>query len=129
MFKVTGIMFLLSVCCLMTTSCKKDIMQIETGRVTDVLSTTVYISGYINSAGEGIKRYGHCISPDPDPCLSDITSEFSSTIGTGEFTSVIYNLQPGTQYFARGYITSGNVVIYGKEISFLTGELQSNQDQ
>lgn len=105
---------------LVHTGCKREFMEIRTGNVTKVLATTVHISGYLNSAGEGIKKYGHCISVNPDPTLSDIKTEFSSTIGTGEFTSVLYNLEPGTTYHARGYITSGDIVVYGNEITFTT---------
>lgn len=95
-------------------------MVIQTGNVTEVLSTTVQITGYLDSAGEGIKKYGHCISLNPDPLITDIKTEFWSTIGTGEFRSVLYNLQPGTTYYARGYISSGSEVVYGSEISFTT---------
>jgi len=105
---------------LLQVSCKREIMQVATGNVSKVLSTTVYISGHLISAGEGIKRYGHCISVNPDPTISDIKTEFYSTIGTGEFTSVLYNLEPGTKYYARGYITSGNDLVYGNEITFTT---------
>ncbi len=116
-------LFLLLTFLLLQGSCERDIMQVATGNVSKVLSTTVYISGHLMSAGEGIKRYGHCISLNPDPTTSDIKTEFRSTIGTGEFTSVLYNLEPGTKYYARGYITSGNVLVYGNEITFTTEKL------
>lgn len=102
--------------------CKRDLMQVQTGNISTLLSTTVHITGYLNSAGEGIKTYGHCISLTPGPTLSDIRSEFVSTIGTGEFTSILYNLEPETTYFARAYITSGNELVYGSEITFTTTE-------
>jgi len=113
-------LFLLLTCLLLQGSCETDIMQVATGNVSKVLSTTVYISGHLMSAGEGIKKYGHCISVYPGPTISDIKTEFCSTIGTGEFTSVLYGLEQGTQYYARGYITSGNDLVYGNEITFTT---------
>lgn len=113
-------LFCISVCLLSQAGCKIEIMQVQTGNVSKILSTTVHISGYLNSAGEGIKKYGHCLSVNPYPTLSDIKTEFCSTIGTGEFTSVLYNLEPETKYFARAYITSGNEMVYGSEITFTT---------
>lgn len=113
-------LYFISLFLIVQASCKRDIMQVATGNVSKVLATTVYISGHLASAGEGIKKYGHCISVNPDPTTSDIKTEFCSTIGTGEFTSVLYNLEPGTKYYARGYITSGNVLVYGNEITFTT---------
>lgn len=114
--------FCISVCLLFHTGCSREIMQVQTGTVSEVLTTTVYISGYLNSAGEGIKKYGHCISLNPDPVISDYKTEFCSTIGTGEFTSILYNLNPETKYYARAYISSGNTLVYGSEITFTTAE-------
>lgn len=116
--KVFALVFL--VCAILQVNCEREIMQVRTGDVTKVLSTTVCISGYLDSAGEGIKKYGHCISVNPSPVISDIKTEFCSTIGTGEFTSILYNLEPETKYYARAYITSGNTIVYGSEISFMT---------
>lgn len=112
--------YLLLACLLLQASCEREIMQVQTGDVSKVQSTTVFISGYLNSAGEGIKKYGHCISVNPSPVISDIKTEFCTTIGTGEFTSILYNLEQETKYYARAYITSGNTIVYGSEISFMT---------
>lgn len=118
--KLLKILICLSMILLFHMGCKRDVMQVQTGNVSTLLSTTVYITGYLNSAGEGIKTYGHCMSLTPGPTLSDIRSEFVSTIGTGEFTSIMYNLEPKTTYFARAYITSGNDLVFGSEITFTT---------
>lgn len=118
--KSAGFFSILFTCLILTAGCRSESMFIETGNVSEILSTTVHITGYLDCKGEGIKKYGHCISMDPDPEISDITTEFVSTIGTGEFTSVLYNLQPGTMYYARGYISTGSTVVYGNEINFTT---------
>lgn len=118
--KTNKVLICISACLIIHAGCEREIMQVQTGNVSKILSTTVYISGYLNSAGEGIKKYGHCLSVNPAPALSDIKTEFCSTIGTGEFTSVLYNLEPETKYYARAYISLGNEVAYGSEISFTT---------
>jgi hypothetical protein len=107
---------------LFQTACKKEIMQVATGNVSDVLSTTAYISGFVYSAGDGIKKYGHCCAKNPNPTILDIKTEFGSAIGLGEFKSFLYGLEPGTKYYARAYINSGNAVLYGGEITFTTQE-------
>lgn len=123
--KTNKILICISVCLIIQAGCEREIMQVQTGNVSKIQSTTVYISGYLNSAGEGIKKYGHCLSVNPGPTLSGIKTEFCSTIGTGEFTSVLYNLEPETKYYARAYITLGIDVVYGSEISFTTaGSIQ-----
>ena len=99
-------------------------MQIATGNVSNVLSTTANISGYINSAGEGIKKYGHCCAKTPNPTILDLKTEFGTTIGIGEFTSFLFGLEPGIKYYARAYVSSGTKVMYGNEISFTTSDLR-----
>lgn len=111
-------------CFLLQTGCEKETMQIVTGNVSNVLSTTANISGFISSAGEGIKKYGHCCAKSPNPTILDIKTEFGTTIGTGEFTSFLYGLEPGLKYYARAYVSSGSKVRYGNEISFTTSALR-----
>lgn len=101
-------------------SCKKEMMEVATGNVSGITPTTAYVSGYIMSAGEGIKKYGHCFSRNTDPTILDNKTEFGSTIGVGEFTSFLYGLDPGVTYYTRAYISSGNMTVYGEEIRFTT---------
>jgi hypothetical protein len=114
----------LVICFLFQTGCEKETMQIATGNVSNVLSTTANITGFINSAGEGIKKYGHCCAKSPNPTILDLKTEFGTTIGMGEFTSFLYGLEPGMKYYARAYVSSGNNVTYGNEISFATSALR-----
>jgi hypothetical protein len=116
---------LLAICFLFQTGCKKETVLVVTGTVSNVLSTTANISGFINTAGEGIKKYGHCCAKSPNPTILDIKSEFGTTIGLGEFTSFLYGLEPGTKYYAKAYVTSGSTVMYGSEISFTTTGLHA----
>lgn len=100
--------------------CETDNIRVETGDVTDILTTTARITGNIISAGDGIKKYGHCYAKSPNPNITDTKTEFTMAIGTGRYTSFLQNLEPGTQYFVKSYISLGNTTEYGAEINFTT---------
>jgi hypothetical protein len=102
-------------------SCTKQEMLVATGEVKNILPTTVEITGLILSAGDGIKKYGHCYAKTPNPTISDSKTEFTVTIGIGEFTSYLQDLEPGTKYYAKAYLTRDNIIVYGNEINFTTG--------
>lgn len=112
-----SVFFLLS---LILTACEKQTMHVETGEVSDILSTTVKITGYIISEGAGLKKYGHCYSTNPDPTIFDKKTETGSTIGVGTYTSFLLNLESGTKYYARAYLSSNVATVYGAEVSFTT---------
>jgi hypothetical protein len=52
--------------------------------------------------------------------ISDSKTQLGKPAGTGGFTSQLTNLEAGTQYFIKAYITDGTKPVYGKEISFTT---------
>lgn len=95
-------------------------LKVETGEVSDILPTTARITGYILSGGDGIKKYGHCFAKNPDPQISGTKTEFTMTIGSGRYTSFLQNLEPGTQYYVKSYISRDNITEYGAEINFTT---------
>ena len=100
--------------------CEMNDLKVETGEVTDILPTTARITGYILSGGDGIKRYGHCYGKTPDPQISGTKTEFILTIGSGRYTSFLQNLEPGTQYYVKSYISRDDITEYGAEINFTT---------
>ena len=113
---------LLIACTICIHSCESGFADVETGDITAIHATTADIAGQILSVGDGIKRYGHCYSRTNDPTISDEHTVFSVAIGTGTYLSHIINLEPGTMYYARAYATSGNITVYGREVSFTTTE-------
>ena len=106
--------------CLFLFSCTKSGMDVETGNITNVYSSTADIAGHILSVGDGIKQYGHCYSQVPGPTVSDDRTVFSVAIGIGAYSSHLVNLEPGTKYYVKAYSTNGSAVVYGKELSFTT---------
>jgi len=95
-------------------------MKVTTGEASNILSTTAEITGYIISAGEGIKIYGHCYAKTPNPTILDTRTEFSVTIGLGSYTSFLQGLEPGTKYYTKAYLNCNNKTVYGIEINFTT---------
>lgn len=100
--------------------CEINDLKVETGEVSDILPTTARITGYILSAGDGIKKYGHCYSKNPDPGVSGTRTEYKMAIGSGRYTSFLQNLEPGTKYYVRSYISRDSITEYGSEINFTT---------
>ena len=101
-------------------SCTRSGVDVETGNITNIHSTTADIAGYILSVGDGIKQYGHCYSQSQGPIVSGDHTAFSVAIGIGSYSSHLINLEPGTTYYVKAYATSGNITEYGKELSFTT---------
>jgi len=95
-------------------------MDVETGNITNVYSSTADIAGRILSVGDGIKQYGHCYSQVPGPTVSDDRTVFSVAIGLGAYSSHLVNLEPGTKYYVKAYAADGSAVVYGKELNFTT---------
>lgn len=115
----TKIYFLLPLFIVLS-ACEKGEILVETGEVSDILTTTATVTGKILSIGDGIKQYGHCYSTAPGPVVLDSKTEYHATIGTGTYTSFLQGLEPGTMYYVRAYGTHDNNTVYGAEISFTT---------
>jgi uncharacterized protein (TIGR02145 family) len=110
-------------------SCKKleieRIAKVATGNVSHITTHSATITGNIMDIGETeITQYGHCWHTEENP---EVEFAATTTLGmsdvTGNYTSEIDELQPGTQYFARAYVISDDRISYGKNISFSTNEV------
>jgi uncharacterized protein (TIGR02145 family) len=97
--------------------------EIDTGIVLEVFYTSAYIEGKIINAGSGISDYGHCWSTEVNPTLQ-LTSK--TTFGsikheTGNFTSELRDLTPGTKYHVRAYAINRNEEVqYGDHLELVT---------
>ena len=85
------------------------------------LSTTTAISGgtVLSDGGSTVTSRGLVWSTLPGPVIS-LPTKTSSGSGTGNFTSYITALSPGTTYYAVAYATNSAGTAYGNEISFKT---------
>jgi hypothetical protein len=102
-------------------SCKKleKQMLVTTGTVTKILANTAEASGEILDLGDGATQYGHCYGKIPEVTVADSKTELSMP-KAGKFLSSLSDLEAGTKYYIKAYISRGKVTVYGKEISFTT---------
>ncbi|MEZ5195870.1 MAG: hypothetical protein R2764_05595 [Bacteroidales bacterium] len=105
--------------------CKKidlvKIAYVKTGTPTNILSTTATAHGELIDLGEGeASDHGFCWSLNPNPTISSTHYSFGKANSTGDFTTVITNLVPSTDYYLRSYIEDNNGVAYGNTTTFKT---------
>ncbi len=87
---------------------------ITTSSVTSVSSTTATSGGNITSdGGSTVTARGVCWSTSQNPTISN--SKTTNGAGTGNFTSSITGLLPGTTYYVRAYATNSVGTAYGNE--------------
>jgi uncharacterized protein (TIGR02145 family) len=93
---------------------------ITTTALTNVLSNTATTGGNVISDGGGAVTFrGVCWGTSPNPIISGNHTTDGS--GTGEFTSNLTGLTPGTLYYVRAYAVNSVGIVYGDELSFTTG--------
>ena len=92
---------------------------VSTSDVTDVTMTGATCGGIvINDNGYPVTARGVCWSEYLNPDLSDNHTVDGS--GTGNFTSQITGLAPGTTYNVRAYATNSEGTSYGMNMTFTT---------
>jgi hypothetical protein len=110
-----------SICVITLVTCtqpKKE-MVVSTGDVTNVLSNSAEVTGTVIDLGEGATRQGHCYAKTPGVTVSSSKTDII-TSGLGNFTSQLTNLEPGTVYYFKAYLSNGTETVYGEERNFTT---------
>jgi len=114
------ILFLIIVGLAFVPSCKPEKkMLVETGEVSNIMITTVDVSGTIIDVGEGATQHGHCYGTTTGPLIAG-TKTSLGTAAPGDFTSSLTGLEPETKYYVRAYCSLGGEAAYGGEITFTT---------
>ena len=113
------------------TSYGNDLSFTTTPIVVPTLTTVDVTSITLNSAVSGgsitadgnaaITAKGVCWSTSQTPTLSDSTT--SDGTGTGDFISMMTQLDPNTTYYVRAYATNSAGTGYGNEVSFTTNSI------
>jgi uncharacterized protein (TIGR02145 family)/uncharacterized repeat protein (TIGR02059 family) len=123
------LLLLLSVFVVYST-CRKveKIMMVSTGTVSDISSNSAKVSGQIIDEGEGATQYGHYLSTKANETTEGSRIQSGNQSATGEFTTQLTSLLSDTKYYIKSYISDGEKIVYGKEISFNTLQLTNNPE-
>ena len=104
-----------------TTLASVNVPTITTIAVTNIAQTVATTGGNITTDGGGpVTTRGVCYSIAQSPTLAN--SFTTDGAGSGQFTSPLTNLLPGTTYYVRAYATNGAGTSYGAQVSFITLE-------
>jgi hypothetical protein len=96
----------------------KRVMDVSTDSV-EKKGTSVIVHGTVLDIGTStIISHGHCWSTDPNPDISDFSSNLGIIEGSGGFFSKLNNLSPGKTHYVRSYIYDGNEYKYGNVDTF-----------
>jgi uncharacterized protein (TIGR02145 family) len=100
---------------------------LTTTTVTSVTETTAVSGGSITADGGGtITSRGVCWATIANPTITD--SKTVDGQGTGNFTSNIIGLLPGTAYHLRAYATNSAGTAYGNDLTFTSEAVKTLTD-
>ena len=93
--------------------------SVTTADITIFTQTTATAGGNVTSnGGASVSALGVCYGTNPSP---DLTGPFTNDgSGTGNYTSPLTGLNPGTLYYVRAYATNTVGTSYGAEKTFTT---------
>ncbi|MBR6064146.1 MAG: hypothetical protein IKP54_08345 [Bacteroidales bacterium] len=92
--------------------------SVTTAQVSGVTGYTAVCGGTVTSTGNATATRGVCWSTSQSPTVSD--SHTNDGSGSGSYTSTLSNLNPGTTYYVRAYVTNIVGTAYGEQRSFTT---------
>ncbi len=92
---------------------------ITTNSISNVTESTASGGGkVVDDRGEVVSTRGLCWNTTGNPTILDETTDDGP--GTGNFTSSLTGLSPGTTYYVKAYATNSVGTSYGEEVSFTT---------
>lgn len=92
---------------------------VTTKNVTDIVPLSATCGGIVTSDnGFPVTSRGICWSTVSTPTIDD--SHTTNGTGTGEYNSLMENLQNSTTYYVRAYATNVNGTAYGEDKTFTT---------
>ena len=94
-----------------------SVPTVFTANVSNITATTATCGGNVTSdGGATVTVRGVCWSTSQNPTVEG--SHTNDGAGTGEFASVLSDLQANTIYYVRAYATNSEGTRYGEEVSF-----------
>jgi len=125
MFVLNSFRYFILIIVLLSVSCKKDEIDINTTPISDISSTAAVSGGTVlNEGGSSVSSKGICWATHENPTTSDFFTLDGS--GTGSYNSYLTKLRPSTLYYVRSYATNSNGTKYGNQYSFRTTPLASS---
>ncbi|MCK4749280.1 MAG: hypothetical protein KAT15_19640, partial [Bacteroidales bacterium] len=104
-----------------TGACQAGAPMVTTLAVTSITDSSAMCGGNVtDDGGMDVTERGICWSTFQEPTVLDSHTEDGS--GTGEFGSVIVDLQCNTTYYVRAYATNGAGTAYGEQRDFNSGD-------
>jgi len=94
-------------------------MLVTTGEISNLTANSGEVTGMVIDLGAGATQHGHCYSTNPNVSIAGTKSQLGLP-SAGGFTSQLTNLDAGTKYYIKAYISNGTETVYGKEINFTT---------
>ena len=105
--------------CLKDESASAVLPTVTTSSVSNITQNTATCGGVvIADGGAGITVRGVCWNTTGNPTLND--SFTTDGVGTGQFTSLLTDLNTGTTYYVKAYATNSVGTAYGEELNFTT---------
>ena len=97
-----------------------DMVEVTTAAVSNVTTATATCGGMVDNHGgsNAVTARGVCWGTSSSPTVSG--SHTTDGTGTGNFTSQLTGLTPGTTYYVRAYATTSEGTTYGSQQSFTT---------
>lgn len=99
----------------------KEIPEVTTLAISQITSVSAHSGGNVTSDGNApVVTRGIVWHTESDPSLETHLGKTTDGEGTGEFTSELSDLEPGTTYYVRAWATNSEGTAYGAEIDFTT---------
>ncbi len=113
---------------LLLLNCKKEIVvelpSVTTSPVSNITTSSATSGGNVTAdGGAAVTARGVCWSTNQNPVVSLTKANTGTTSdgsGTGNFTSSISDLSPGTTFYVRAYATNSKGTAYGAQQTFTT---------
>jgi hypothetical protein len=119
------IIFLLAFCLFPACNTVEKEMLVTTGSISKITTNSAEAIGQIIDIGENANQHGHCSSAAPNVSITSTRTQLGKPSGFGSFTSQLTNLDPGTKYYVKAYLSNGITTVYGDEVNFTTTSASS----
>lgn len=107
----------------MAATCDRDDLKIavDTASVADITATTATSGGYVHSDnGEEIIARGVVWGKSAGSKVDSHTGMTIDGAGLGGYVSHLTDLEPGTRYYVRAYVTNDRTTVYSLQTMVFT---------